>query len=107
MHSARSASAGVHLKMAHLIINNATDVLVNSVGCKAEKVIRICVLTEGDWGSETNTISIYDLPTHVADALEELLGKGGVKPALDEAEIRADERRKITRQVMHITDLAF
>jgi hypothetical protein len=65
--------------MSHLIINNATDVLVSIAGCKSEKVVKICVLTEGDWGNQPNTISIYDLPTHVADALEELLGKGGVK----------------------------
>jgi hypothetical protein len=85
--------------MSHLIINNATDVLVSIAGCKSEKVVKICVLTEGDWGNQPNTISIYDLPTHVADALKELLGKGGVKPALDEAEIRADERRKIASQI--------
>jgi hypothetical protein len=67
--------------MTHLIINNATDVSVSSVIYAGEKAIRISVSTEGAWGNQPHTITIYDLPKHVADALEELLGNGGAKPA--------------------------
>jgi hypothetical protein len=67
--------------MAHLIINNATDVSVTSVVYAGEKVVKITVLTEGTWGNQPNTISIYDLPRHVADGLEKLLGKEGITDA--------------------------
>jgi hypothetical protein len=73
--------SGVSSDMTHLIINNATDVSATSVVYAGEKVVKITVSTEGAWGNQPNTITIYDLPAHVADALEELLGKGGVKPA--------------------------
>lgn len=41
-------------------------------------------------------ITLFGLPTNVADSLESLLGEGS---KIDEAAIRADERRKVKAEI--------
>jgi hypothetical protein len=70
--------------MSHLLIHNATNVTTSGVIDSNSNAITLTVSTDGFYGNQPHMISIYDLPAHVADALEELLGKGGVKPTQGE-----------------------
>jgi hypothetical protein len=82
-----------------LSMHNATNVTTRGVSRGNANAITLTVHTDGLWGSLPHEITIFDLPTHIADALEELLGSGGVKPVLNEADIRADERRRIYKDL--------
>jgi hypothetical protein len=73
-----------------LSMHSATNVTTHGVSHDNANAITLTVHTDGHWGSLPHAITIFDLPTHIADALEELLGSGGVKPVLNEADIRAD-----------------
>jgi hypothetical protein len=67
--------------MSHLLIHNATNVTTSGVTDSNSNAITLTVSTKSVFGDLPHTIAIFGLPAHVADALEELLGKGGVKPA--------------------------
>jgi hypothetical protein len=65
--------------MTNLLIHHATSVSASRSIGRSQGAITLTVETDGFYGRQPVEITIYDLPTHVADALEELLGKGGVK----------------------------
>jgi hypothetical protein len=67
--------------MTSILIHNATNVTTSGVRHKNSNAIDLEVSTQSFFGDLPHTITIFGLPAHVADALEELLGKGGVKPA--------------------------
>jgi hypothetical protein len=70
--------------MSHLLIHNATNVTTSGVTDSNSNAITLTVSTKSVFGDLPHTITIFGLPAHVADALEELLGKGGVKPTQGE-----------------------
>jgi hypothetical protein len=78
-------------------IHGATNVTTCGVSHGNSNAITLKVSTDSHWGTLEHDVTLFDLPKHIADALEELLGSGGVKPVLDEAAIRADERRRINK----------
>ena len=88
-------------------IHNATNIKTNGVSHHNGNGISLTIETDGHWGKLPHVVTIFDLPTHIADALENLLGDGGVKPALNEADIRADERRKMNARIRKSIDPAF
>jgi hypothetical protein len=88
-------------------IHNATNIKTDGVSHQNSNAINLIVETDGHWGTLSHAITIFDLPTHIADALENLLGNGGVKPALNEADIRADERRKMNARIRESIDPIF
>jgi hypothetical protein len=67
--------------MAGLAIYNATNVTTRGVQHDNKNAITLTVSTDGYYGKEPHTITIFGLPTHVADALEKLLGKEGITNA--------------------------
>jgi hypothetical protein len=67
--------------MAGLTIHNATNVTTAEVDHGNKNVITLTVSTDSYYGKEPHTITIFGLPTHVADALEKLLGNGGITDA--------------------------
>jgi hypothetical protein len=80
-------------------IHGATNITTNGVSHGNSNAITLKLSTKGHYGTMPHSIVIFDLPTHIADALEELLGSGGVKPVLNEADIRADERRIMNKSI--------
>jgi hypothetical protein len=88
-------------------IHNATNIRTNGVSHDNSNGISLHIETDGHWGTLSHTVTIFDLPTHIADALEDLLGNGGVKPALNEDDIRADERRKMNARIRISIDPIF
>ena len=60
-------------------IHNATNVITKGVSHDNSNAITLTVHTESHWGTQPHEIILFDLPAHIADALEELLGNGGVK----------------------------
>jgi hypothetical protein len=84
--------------MAGLTIHNATNVTTAGVDHGNKNVITLTVSTDGYYGKEPHTITILGLPLVIADALEQLLGNYGTR-TMTEAEIRADERRKIANMI--------
>ena len=88
-------------------IHNATNIRTSGVSYNNSNGISLIIETDGHWGTLPHTVTIFDLPTHIVEALENLLGNGGVKPALNEADIRADERRKINARIRESIDPAF
>jgi hypothetical protein len=88
-------------------IHNATNIKTDGVSHHNANAINLTIETDGHWGKLSHVVTIFDLPTHIADALENLLGNGGVKPALNEADIRADERRKINARIRESIDPIF
>jgi hypothetical protein len=88
-------------------IHNATNIRTDGVSHHNSNGINLHIETDGHWGTLPHTVTIFDLPTHIADALENLLGNGGVKPALNEADIRADERRKMNARIRESIDPIF
>jgi hypothetical protein len=92
--------------MTEISIHNATNIKTNGVQHENKNAIVLTVSTDSMYGNLPNAITIFGLPTDIANALEDMFGKVRTR-TMTEAEIRADERRKITRQVMHITDPAF
>ena len=88
-------------------IHNATNITTSGVSYNNSNRINLIIETDGHWGTLPHTVTIFDLPTHIAEALENLLGNGGVKPALNEADIRADERRKMNARIRESIDPAF
>jgi hypothetical protein len=85
--------------MTHMTIHGVTNITTGGVSHSNANAITLTASTTRVYGAVPTTITIFDLPTHIADGLEELLGNGGIKPAMTEAEIRADERRKIASQI--------
>jgi hypothetical protein len=81
------------------MIHYATEVTTSGVSYDNANAITLTVNTSGRRGDLPHDITIFDLPNHIADALEGLLGSGGVKLVLDEAAIRADERRRINKSI--------
>jgi hypothetical protein len=67
--------------MADLTIHRATNVTTRGVRHDNKNVIMLTVSTDGYYGREPHTITIFGLPTHVADGLEKLLGNGGITDA--------------------------
>jgi hypothetical protein len=57
-------------------IHNATNIKASSVSHDNKNAITLTVKTKGHFGDLPHSINIFGLPTHIADALEELLGKG-------------------------------
>jgi hypothetical protein len=49
--------------------------------CSNERVVRIKVSTDGFDGNQPAQITIFDLPESFIDDFQNLLSKGGVKPA--------------------------
>jgi hypothetical protein len=88
-------------------IHNVTNVTTSGVSYSNSNGITLEFSTDGHWGTLPHRVTIFDLPTHIADALEDLLGDGGVKTALNEADIRADERRKINARIIESIDPVF
>jgi hypothetical protein len=88
-------------------IHNATNVTTDGVSYHSSNGITLTFSTKGHWGTLPHNVTIFNLPTHIADALENLLGNGGVKPALNEADIRADERRKMNARIRESIDPIF
>jgi hypothetical protein len=70
--------------MTHLTIHGVTNVTTSGVRHSNSNAITLEVSTKSVFGDLPHTITIFGLPAHVADALEELLGKGGVKPTQGE-----------------------
>jgi hypothetical protein len=86
------------------LIHGATKVTTDGVSYDNSNAITLKVSTDSHWGTLEHKVTLFDLPKHIADALEGLLGSGGVKLMLNEAAIRADERRRINKS---IDDLGF
>jgi hypothetical protein len=59
-------------------IHDATNIKTDGVSHGNANAISLVIETKGHWGSLPHTITIFNLPTHIADALQELLGNGGV-----------------------------
>ena len=59
-------------------IHNATNITTSGVSHDNANAITLTVGTKGHYGDLPHFIKIFGLPTHIADALEELLGKGGI-----------------------------
>jgi hypothetical protein len=59
-------------------IHDATNIKTHGVSHGNANAISLHIETDGHWGTLSHTVTIFDLPTHIADALEELLGNGGV-----------------------------
>jgi hypothetical protein len=59
-------------------IHNATNITTRGVSYSNGNSISLSIQTNGHFGTLPHTITIFDLPTHIADALEESLGNGGV-----------------------------
>ena len=59
-------------------IHNATNIMTNGVSHQNANVITLTVETKSVRGTVPHKITIFGLPTHIADALQELLGDGGV-----------------------------
>jgi hypothetical protein len=85
--------------MTDISIHHATNITTAGVQYENKNAITLTVSTGGFYGNLPHKITIFGLPTHTAHCLEYLFGKGGVKPSMTEAEIRADERRKIASQI--------
>ena len=60
-------------------IHGATNITTDGVSYGNGNAITLTVTTKGPWGSLPHEVTLFDLPTHIADALAELLGNGGVK----------------------------
>jgi hypothetical protein len=88
-------------------IHNVTNVTTSGVSYYNSNGITLAFETAGHWGTLPHKVTIFGLPAHIAEALENLLGDGGVKPALNEADIRADERRKINARIRESIDPVF
>ena len=88
-------------------IHSVTNVTTSGVSYYNSNGITLAFETSGHWGTLPHSVTIFDLPTHIAEALEHLLGDGGVNPALNEADIRADERRKMNARVLESIDPEF
>jgi hypothetical protein len=61
-------------------IHGATNVTTYGVSHGNSNAITLKVSTDSHWGTLEHNVTLFDLPKHIADALEELLGSGGVKP---------------------------
>jgi hypothetical protein len=80
-------------------IHGATNVTTDGVSHYNSNAITLKVSTKGHYGTMPHSIVIFGLPKHIADAIEALLGSGGIKAQVSEADIRADERRKILKSI--------
>jgi hypothetical protein len=90
-----------------LSIHDATKITTRGVMHSNSNAITLQIETNGHFGNLQHEVTLFDLPTHIADALENLLGEGGVKPELNESDIRADERRKINARIRESIDPIF
>jgi hypothetical protein len=59
-------------------IHKATNITTGGVSHHNANAITLTVETKSVRGDLPHAITIFGLPTHIADALEELLGNGGV-----------------------------
>jgi hypothetical protein len=59
-------------------IHNATNVKTCGVSHSNANAITLTVTTQCRRGDLPHEVTLFGLPTHIADALEELLGNGGV-----------------------------
>jgi hypothetical protein len=82
-----------------LSIHHATKITTAGVAHFNCNAITLTVETEGRYGTMPHRVTIYDLPVHIADAIEGFFGNGGVHSSLTEAEIRADERQKVESRI--------
>jgi hypothetical protein len=88
--------------MTEISIHNATNIKTNGVQHENKNAIVLTVSTDSMYGITPNAITIFGLPTGIANALEDMFGKVRTR-TMTEAEIRSDERRKI----MSLIDPAF
>jgi hypothetical protein len=84
--------------MTEISIHHATNITTNGVQHGNKNAIVLKISIDEVHGTHQNTITIFDLPTRIADALEDMFGKVRTR-TMTEAEIRADERRKIASQI--------
>jgi hypothetical protein len=61
-----------------IYISDATNITTRGVSRGNANAITLTVTTKGHWGRQPHEITLFGLPTHIADAVEELLGNGGV-----------------------------
>jgi hypothetical protein len=59
-------------------IHAATNITTGGVSWGNGNAITLTVTTKSTRGDLPHEVTLFGLPTHIADALEELLGNGGV-----------------------------
>jgi hypothetical protein len=84
--------------MTEISIHHATNIKTAGVQYENKNAITLTVSTYSIYGNLPNAITIFGLPTDIANALEDMFGKVRTRK-MTEAEIRADERRKIASMI--------
>ena len=82
-----------------LSIHDATKITTAGVMHSASNAITLQIETNGHSGTLQHEVTLFGLPTHFADAMEEFFATGKANPSLTEAEIRADERQKVESRI--------